>query len=243
MDAMILAAGLGTRLRPITQTTPKALVEVDGVPMLDRVARRLVAAGADRLIVNVHHLAGEVERHLATVDYGAEVRVSHEPRGLLGTGGGVTNAEPHFRGEAPFFVHNVDVISDMDLEALYAAHREDDAIATLTVQRRDTERTLLFDEAGLLGWENAATGASERVREPAGPVRRWPFAGVHVIEPAFFERVDRSGAFSIVRAYLDLVEAGRRIAPWDAGDARWLEVGNRERLARAREILSGEARG
>lgn len=246
---MILAAGLGTRLRPITDGVPKALVEVDGVPMLERVARRLVAAGADRLIVNVHHRPERIEAFVAERDLGAEVRISREPDGPLGTGGGVLRAAPHFRRDAPFFLHNVDVVSDLDLGALYTDHaRRGDAVATLAVGRRETDRLLLFDGGGLYGWENVARGTSETVRGPRGRVERWPFAGVHVVSPALFDRGEPTGdevrePFSIVAVYLRLAAAGERIVPWDVGRALWLEVGTPERLERARRELAARSAG
>lgn len=243
VDAMILAAGLGRRLRPITDTTPKALVEVGGVPMLERIARRLVAAGADRLIVNVHHHAGAVETFLREADLGAEAVVSREPEAPLGTGGGVKRAAPLFRRDAPFVVHNVDILTDVEISTVYADHLAGDAIATLVVGRRETSRFLLFDEAGLYGWANDDTGASEAVREPVGDVERWPFAGIHVIDPGFLDRLEEEGTFSIVTAYLRLAEAGHRILPWDYGEAVWMEVGNPERLERARRAVEAGALG
>lgn len=235
---MILAAGLGTRLRPLTETTPKALVEVGDVPMLERIGRRLVAAGADRLIVNVHHLAGRIERFLAEVDLGAEVAVSREPGRPLGTGGGVKAAAELFRRDAPFFLHNVDILTDVDLPTMYADHLASDRLATLAVSRRETSRFLLFDDDGLYGWANERSGESETVRDPVGGTERWPFAGIHVVEPAFLDRLDEEGAFSIVTAYLRLAGAGHRIAAWDIGKATWMEVGDPERLERARRAVS-----
>lgn len=245
MDAMILAAGLGTRLRPLTETTPKALVEVAGVPMLERIARRLVAAGADRLIVNVHHLAERIEAFLAGADLGAEVVLSHEPDAPLGTGGGVARAAPLFRRDAPFFLHNVDIATEADLGGLYRAHRASDALATLAVGRRETSRRLLFDDGGLYGWENAATGVARTVREPAGAPVRWPFAGIHVADPRLLDRLGPTGletraASSILDAYLAATTAGERVLPWDMGESLWLEVGTPERLARARTVLERE---
>jgi NDP-sugar pyrophosphorylase family protein len=260
---MILAAGLGTRLRPLTETLPKALVEVGGVPMLERIARRLVAAGADRLIVNVHHLAEAVEAFLAGAELGAEVLVSREEAAPLGTGGGVARAAPLFRGDAPFFLHNVDIVTDADLGGLWAAHAGSGghragsgghagagahsgpgALATLAVGRRETPRRLLFDDRGLYGWENTATGARRTAREPAGETAHWPFAGIHVVEPRLFDFISATGdavvePFSILDVYLEASAAGERVAPWDLGDALWMEVGNLERLALAREALGG----
>ena len=241
MDALILCAGLGTRLRPITDTVPKALVDVGGVPMLERIARRLVAAGADRIVVNVHHLADAIDDFLAATDLGAPVFVSREPDGPLGTGGGVARAAPLLRRDAPFFLHNVDIVTDADLGALWAAHAGSGALATLAVGRRDTPRTLLFDDDGLQGWENAATGATATARPARGTVRRWPFAGIHVVEPRLLDAFEESGAFSILDPYLRLVAGGERVLPWDLGEALWLEVGNVERLERARAVVAARA--
>lgn len=243
---MILAAGLGTRLRPLTETVPKALVEVGDVPMLERVARRLVAVGADRLIVNVHHRADQVETFLAETDTGAEVAISFETDRPLGTGGGLARAAPLFRGEEPFLLHNVDVVSDLDLAGLRAAQRGTEALATLAVGRRETSRFLLFDAEGLYGWENAGTGESKAVRGPVGTSERWPFAGVHAITPRIFEWMPSTGSavvepFSIVEVYLRATAAGERVVPWDLGRATWMEVGNPERLERARRAVAAGA--
>ena len=149
---MILAAGGGTRLRPLTDTIPKPLIEVGGRTLLAWIAARLVAAGADRLIVNVHHHADRIERHLASLDLGAEVRISREEERALETGGGVLHAAPLFRRDDPFVLHNGDVLSEIDIEALLAARAESGALAALAVHHRETSRFLVFDDAGLLGW-------------------------------------------------------------------------------------------
>ena len=236
---MILAAGGGTRLRPLTDTIPKPLIEVGGRTLLAWIAARLVAAGADRLIVNVHHHADRIERHLASLDLGAEVRISREEERALETGGGVLHAAPLFRRDGPFLLHNGDVLSEIDIEALLAARAESGALAALAVHHRETSRFLLFDDAGLLGWENLATGRSARVREPRGETRRFAFAGIHAIEPRFLDLVEERGVFSIVDAYLRLSASGERIVPHDVTGASWFEIGNPERLAAARRALDG----
>ena len=244
---MILAAGLGTRLRPLTDRIPKALVPVAGVPMLEHVARRLVAAGADRLIVNVHHHADRVEAFVrARGGFGVDVRISREEgERPLETGGGLKAAAAHFRGDGPFFLHNVDVITDLDLGALHRAHVEEDALATLATSRRATSRPLLFDDAGLLGWEDRRPGreASERIREASGEAREVAFAGVHVLAPRIFDLLLERGRFSIITAYLRLAREGHRIVPHDVTAARWLEAGTPERLEEARRALGGEGAG
>lgn len=235
---MILAAGRGTRLGPLTETTPKPLIEVGGKTLLEWVARRLVDAGADRLIVNVHHHAERIERHLAALDLGVELLISREVERPLETGGGVLHASLLFSRDAPFLLHNADVISEIDLGALIAAQRGSGALATLAVHERKTSRFLLFDEEGLLGWENVATGKSETAREARGEVRRFGFAGIHAIDPRFLDLVEERGVFSIVTPYLRLSAAGERILPLDVTGARWIEIGTPERLDAARRAMS-----
>jgi NDP-sugar pyrophosphorylase family protein len=237
MDAMILAAGLGTRLRPLTNDVPKALVRVGDVAMLERVADRLVDAGADRLVINVHHHGDKVEAFLAEWSRpGVEVRISREDPEVLETGGGLKHAREHFRGDAPFILHNVDVISTVDLEALHRDHVERTPLATLAVSDRDTSRPLLFDERGLYG-HGLRDGSVRTARPPEGETRALGFCGIHVLDPRILDLMDEEGKFSIIPVYMRLAADGERILPWDIGDALWVDVGTHERLARAREIV------
>lgn len=239
---MILAAGLGTRLRPLTDHTPKALIEVGGVSILERIGRRLVAAGADRIIVNAHRHAEQIEAHAARLagELGVDVLVAVETEEPLETGGALARAEPLFRKEGPFLLHNGDIITEIDLAALYGAH-DDHRLATLAVGRRATSRRLLFDRLGLVGWDNTATGMSERCREVVGEEEAWPFAGIHVISPEIFGLITERGVFSIIALYLRLSAKGHAILPHDVTGAQWLEIGDPDRLARAREVLSRAA--
>lgn len=237
VDGMIFAAGRGTRLGELGARTPKALIELAGRTMLEHTARRLVAAGVTRLVVNVHHHAEAIERFLGTHDLGAEVRVSREADELLETGGGLLHARPHFRGDRPVLAHNVDVLCDANLSALLAAHATGGALATLAVQSRETQRYLLFDDAGLFGREHRGTGERTEVRPPRGEVRALAFAGVHVCEPAFFGLVTERGAFPIVAAWLRLAAEGHAIRPWLVPEGCWFEIGSPERLAAARAHL------
>ena len=218
------------------------------MPMLERVARRLVAAGAHRLVINVHYLAEQVEAFVAERDgFGVEVAISREEGDEpLETGGGLVAAEPLFEARAPFVLHNVDVVTDLDLEALHAAHDPDDALATLAVNDRETSRPLLFDERGLYGKADRRPGRESRetVRDPVGPTTEIGFAGVHVLSPRIFDLIDERGKFSIMEPYLRLAGEGHRIRPHDVSDALWLEVGNPERLEEARRMVaSGEGEG
>jgi MurNAc alpha-1-phosphate uridylyltransferase len=238
MDAMILAAGQGTRLRPITEHTPKALVRVGGVPMLERIALRLVEAGVDRLVVNVHHHADQVRSFIEEKDgFGVEVRISEEQPEALETGGGLLHAREHFRLDRPFLLHNVDVICGTDLAALYEAQRGSDALATLAVSDRPSSRVLRFDDRGLQARVHRRDGTVEAARPAEGETRDVAFAGIHALSPAFFDLVEERGAFSIMTPYLRLAGAGHRIAPLDIGRDLWLEVGDPERLERARRFL------
>ena len=218
MKAMIFAAGLGTRLKPITDTMPKALVPVCGQPLLYHVITKLVAAGYDDLVVNVHHFPDRIIHYLHTHDFGARIAVSDERDFLRETGGGIKFARPLLdfstpptapleMTNEPFLVHNVDIVSNLDLKWLREQHREG-ALATVVVSERKTQRYLLFDDNGRLkGWTNIATG---EVRSPYPDIdpdryRKLAFAGIHLISPAIFAAFDQYGfgdRFSIMDFYL-----------------------------------------
>lgn len=233
MDAMILAAGLGTRLRPLTDSIPKPLLPVGGVPLLERIARRLVAAGADRLIINMHSHPDQIERFVAERDgFGAEVRLSLEPDAPFDTGGGLWHAREHFRRDAPFFLHNGDILTDAALGGLYEAHARADALATLAVRPPRASRYLLFDDDGLLGFSPRGGGTDRTVRAMAGAVQRHDFAGIHVIEPRIFDLISERGTFSIIDAYLRLAQAGEHIRA-HAVDGVWLDIGTPAGLSAA----------
>jgi NDP-sugar pyrophosphorylase family protein len=233
---MIFAAGLGTRLGELGRDTPKALIEIAGQTMLERTARALVAAGADRIVVNVHHHSERIERFLAGRDLGAEIVLSVEPERPLETGGGLLQARRLFRGDRPILLHNVDVITDSDLGAMVAAHRQRGALATLAVNERETRRYLLFDDAGLCGREDHRLGLRLESRPPRGAVLTLAFAGIHVCSPELLDRITEGGAFPIMDVYLRLAGEGHVIAPW-LHSGLWLEIGNAERLAAARAAL------
>lgn len=231
---MILAAGLGTRLRPLTDRIPKALVEVGGVALLETVARRLVAAGADRLIVNVCPFADEVEAFVRSRDhFGGEVVFSRESPAPLETGGALVAAGSLFRRDAPFFLHNVDVVTDLPLSDLYAAHLRTRPLATLAVMERRTSRRLLFDDMGLIGRADDTKALRTLARATTGPVVELGFAGVHVISPEFLDLLTERGAFPILDPYLRLAASGHRIAPYRCDSSSWLDVGRPSDLARA----------
>lgn len=238
MDAMILAAGYGSRLRPLTDHTPKPLVEVAGTPVIEHVARRLIAAGADRIIVNISHLAEAMEAYARERWHlDAELILSPEPTPPLGTGGGLAHARRHFRRDRPFFLHVGDVVTDLDLAAAMADHRRSEALGTLLVQDRDADRCLLFDERGLYGRDNRREGWERTVREAAGASRRWSFAGIHLLAPEVLDRIEETPPFDIIDLYLRLASEGAAIRALDMTGVRWLEIGTPERLEAARRAL------
>lgn len=252
MEAMILAAGAGTRLRPLTERVPKALIDVGGRPLLAHVMDRLVAAGADRIVINTHHHDEQIADYLARhAPPGIEIAISPEPDGPYDTGGGLLAAAAWFRRDDAILLHNVDVLSAIPLTDLIAGHRaasaaaEGRVLATVAVQSRESSRRLLFDRHGLLGWVNRrADGterAAERVRDAAGAVTEWSFTGIHVIEPAMLGLCDRTGVFSIIAWYLDLVRKGYTIRPADVSEHEWIDVGTPERLDEARRRGGGGA--
>lgn len=239
LDAMLFAAGLGTRLGELTSHTPKALVSIAGVPMLERVAHRVIEAGADRLIINTHHHADQVEAFVRERGgFGVDVRLSHEPAEPLETGGGLKAAAPHFRGDRPVLVHNTDVITDFPLAGMLADHAASGALATLAVNERKSSRTLLFDADGLCGHEDHRIGARTMARTPRGPTDTLAFCGVHIVAPELPGRLTESGVFSIIESYLRLAGEGARIVPHRIDGHRWLDIGTPERLAEAERALA-----
>lgn len=206
MKALVFAAGLGTRLKPLTDTMPKALVPVNGVPLLQQVVEKLVAAGYDEIVINVHHFADMIRDFVATHDsFGVRITFSDETDLLRETGGGIRHAAPLLEGDEPFLVHNVDILSNLDLAWFRAQHRPGD-LSTILVSDRPTQRYFLFDEDGLLvGWTNLATG---EVRSPWPGIdpdhcTRLAFSGIHYISPAIFPLMhDWPEKFSIVDFYL-----------------------------------------
>lgn len=242
MDAIILAAGLGTRLRPLTDHTPKALVEVDGVPMLDLVARRLIRAGADRLVINLHHLGARIRTHVEEQQgYGVDVRFSEERERRLETGGAILAAAEHLRLEKPFFVHNSDILTDLPLSEMYDWHLQERPLATLAVMQRKTRRYLLFDDLGLFGRVDEGKGLRIEGRAAIGTVQHLAFAGIHVIEPDFPARLTERGAFSVLDPYIRLAGAGMRILPFRVDHYRWIDIGKPAELGRAQHFFRSPA--
>jgi NDP-sugar pyrophosphorylase family protein len=253
MKAMILAAGMGTRLRPLTDDRPKALVEVAGHPMLEITLHRLRAAGVREVIINTHHFADMIFEYLkANRDFGMRIEISREEK-LLDSGGGLKKASWFFLEEAKIFeeafiLHNVDVISNIDLARMLRFHVEQDALATLAVQDRVTSRPLLFDAAGQFcgraagPMRKADDGYSAPGQPGAGTgsaMQELAFTGIHVISPRIFQEIEEEGAFSIITAYIRLAARGERIKGFRADEYYWRDLGRPESVALAAEELAG----
>lgn len=236
---MIFAAGLGTRLRPLTDNMPKALVPVAGKPMLERVILRLKDAGFNDITVNIHHFGEQIMDFLrANNNFGAEIHISDERDKLLDTGGGIKNARHFLDGNEPFLVHNADILTDIDLAAFYRHHVESNAEATLLVSQRNTARYLLFNDTyNLQGWINKSTGEvkPEGFSYQEGSYQELAFGGMHAISPSLFRYMESeqwTGKFSIIPFYLSVCKQ-THIQGYPLQGFRWFDIGKPETLAEA----------
>ena len=238
MKAMIFAAGLGTRLKPITDSIPKALVKVGNKTLLEIAIDNLKKFGFGDIIINVHHFADKVISYLAENDnFGANISISDESGLLLDTGGGLFKASSYFDDEKPFLVHNVDIISTVDLREMYSYHFSSGNLVTLAVKTRQTERKLLFDnDLYLCGRINHKTDIQTITRATDKQVE-FAFSGIHVINPELFNFSKRSGPFALMNLYLEL-SAYYKIGAYIHEQAAWLDVGKPETLKLAENLLN-----
>jgi NDP-sugar pyrophosphorylase family protein len=237
MKAMVLAAGLGTRLRPLTDACPKALMRIGGRTLLEIALCRLRSFGVTDVMVNVHHCADMMVDYLqSNHNFGMNIEVSREDV-LLDTGGGLRRAAHFFlsdgRSEQPFILHNVDVISTIDLTRMVRFHLENHALATLAVQKRESSRYLLFDEALQLCGRTSGRDMDPEMLRTAGKVQPLAFCGVHVISPRLLEMMPEEGVFSIIPVYLNLARQGERVVAFRADDCYWRDLGRLDHLQQA----------
>lgn len=240
MKALIFAAGLGTRLKPLTDTMPKALVPIDGKPLLEHVILKLKAAGFNQIIVNVHHFPDQIIEFLKSKNnFDLRIEISDERDKLLDTGGGVKKAKWFFDDGKPFLVHNVDILSNIDLQSLYQQHLETSPLATLVVSERDTFRYFLFDkEARLKGWINEKTG-EVRPNHLANTelFNKLAFSGIQVLSPDVFKLMDHfSDHFSIVDFYLRNA-AQQKIKAYVPHALKMIDVGKLNVLTEAEQFV------
>lgn len=243
MKAMIFAAGLGTRLRPLTDTIPKALVPVGGKPSLQRVIERLRDAGIGQIIVNIHHFPDKIKTFLAkNNNFGVDIAISDESDQLLDTGGGLLKALPLI-GDSPVLLHNADIATDVDLGAMIESHQRSSADATLLVAQRQSSRQLLFDGTGLMrGWKNLSTGELRPSKlTDDSMLTPMAFNGIHIIEPTLYPRLTEYGrqhgrVFSITPFYIDACQAANIREYQPREPYRWHDIGRPESLAKANEM-------
>lgn len=233
MRAFILAAGLGTRLFPITKDKPKALAELQGKTLLQHTIERLKKEGIKEFAINIHHFGDKVLDHLlAKMNFGVQICISDERELLLDTGGALKKIGEKLPAEENLLVHNVDVITDLDTQELLKLHTGTNAIATLAVRKRDSSRQLVFDSVGLCGWKNLKTGEEKWAREPEGETTDFAFSGIHLINGRIFEQITEDGAFSVIDLYLRLAKT-EVITPFDHSEGIWKDVG---RISHLEEI-------
>ena len=238
MKAMILAAGLGTRLRPLTNTLPKALVKVQNIPIMEIIIRQLSFYGFKDIVINLHYLPDQILSYLDSQNH-RDIRfyVSHEADKILDTGGGIKHAREWLDDGNPFLVHNVDVISDIDLLEMYRFHQAENALATLAVKDKNSPRSLLFDRNWILsGWENLDTDERKIIRkESPGDLHRIGFCGIHVISPEIFNLMQKENVFSIINTYIQLA-SDYKIVGFPAEENLWMDIGSHQQLKEANKL-------
>lgn len=234
---MIFAAGLGTRLQPLTNHLPKALVKLNKKPLVQILIEKLIKEGYDEIIINVHHFSKLLIDFIRShQNFGIRIIISDESGQLLDTGGGLKKASWFFDDNKPFLVHNVDVLSNINLSDLMNYHKKNKALATLAVKKRSTSRYLHLDDHNrLCGWENIKTGERIDVVQKEHATR-FAFSGIHIIDPKLLQLLDEEDCFSIINVYLKLA-GENRIIGYDHTDGLWLDVGNKENLQKAEKIF------
>ena len=226
MEALILAAGLGTRLRPLTDNRPKALVEVNGRTLLEINIERLVDAGVRHCVVNVHYFGDMLIDYIKSHSWDCEVTISDERQMLLNTGGALKHAAPLFSGKEPILIHNVDILSDIDFNALEKHHKESGNLVTLCCSHRDTKRMLLFDKTGNLA------GVYGQMDETG--LTPLPFSGVSMVNPELFSLMPPDDQpYPVFGAYLEIAKQ-HKIGYFMHSADNWIDVGTPEALERAK---------
>lgn len=236
MKAMIFAAGLGTRLKPFTENHPKALAIVNGKPLLQRNIEYLKSFGIDEVVINVHHFADQIIEFLEENNYfGIKITISDETDQVLETGGGLVKAKTNF--DEDFLVMNVDILTDLHLTNFIKAHQENKALATLAVSDRNSSRKLYFnDKNELKGWRNLKTQEEIKAVDSLDDLNDLAFSGIHVINPALFDKITETGKFSIMKVYMDLMKT-ESIIGFDHSGGILIDVGRPESVLEAEQYF------
>ncbi len=239
MEAMIFAAGLGTRLQDETTDKPKALVEVGGKTLLQRVIEKLCDAGVSKIVVNVHHFSELVIRFIESKQWQVPILISDESGKLLETGGGLKKAAHLFSKNEPVLIYNVDILSSINLNDLLQTHIETQALATLVVRERETQRYFKFDDSmQMAGWINKKTGEKKIARPDAfETAKELAFSGIHIVQPELFDLLPAEDRFSIVKVYLELARTEKILGFVDRSSL-WMDVGKPAELEEARKKFS-----
>lgn len=219
---MILAAGFGTRLKPLTDSVPKALIKIDGKPMIKIVLEKLIEYGIKEVVINTHHHAEQMENYFKGNDFGIKVHLLFEDV-ILGTGGGIKNARVYLESSDDFLVHNVDVISDLDLYDFYKYHIANSSLATLALKKRDTSKPLIIDEnMFIVGRKNGADLIT--YTEAKGNISEIGFCGIHIISSKIFSHFSEEGFYDIFTTYFRLIKEGINIIGYDIGNKSWYDL-------------------
>lgn len=234
MKAIIFAAGLGTRLGSLTSSRPKAMVELNGKPLLWHSIEKLKTCGISEIVVNVHHFADVIISYVKGNDFGLPINISDESEMLLDTGGGMLNARKWLDGDEPFVAYNVDIALSLNLSEVIAYHKKVNPLATLVVRQRNTSRYFLFDnDMRLTGWRNISTGEEKLSRcEFSKDLHQWAFSGIQVVSPKIFDMITETGKFSVTPMYLRLASNCNIIGYPDKSDF-WMDLGTPDRISEA----------
>jgi NDP-sugar pyrophosphorylase family protein len=237
MKAFILAAGLGTRLYPYTLDKPKALVELNGITLLERAIRKVNELEISETIINIHHFGDQIVNFLKQKhNFNLPITISDERGQLLDTGGAILKAHSLLGDGEPFLVYNVDILSTIDLKALHNFHIQKAGIATMAVRERSTDRYLVFNpEMRLSGWRNVKTG-EEILTEDTGILHNYAFSGIHIVEPEIFPLITETGKFSVIQLYLRLAKE-KCIYGYHDHSEHWMDLGKPDQLAEAQKII------
>jgi len=242
MKILIFAAGLGTRLKHLTKDKPKALVEFNGKTILEHLILNLKSQGFNDFVINVHHFADKIENFLKeNNNFNSNIEISDEREMLLETGGGLLKAKKFLSSSENFIIYNADIFSDINLKELVSEHKKNNALATLTVQERETSRKLLFNEENeLCQWKNYDTNEVKEAKKTEDELKSWAFTGIHIISNEIFNHITEIGKFSIIDLYLRLAK-NHKISAYKSAYSYWFDLGKPENIIEAETYINNHA--